>query len=127
METKTDLIEIFQTIRAAMQPFEALGFNSRINSDMEYDLWSDKNVVLLGKQRNEIYFAGLKIMKSSVTLHFMLIYTNPEVKDLLHPDLLKLLKGKSCFHFKKLDEVMMEHVAVALDLGYKAYKQNEWV
>lgn len=124
---KTDLIEIFQTIRATMQPYEALGFNSRINSDVEYDLWSDKNVVLLGKQRNEIYFAGLKIMTSSVTLHFMLIYTNPEVKEMLHPDLLKLLKGKSCFHFKKLDEVMMEHVAHALDIGYKAYKQNEWV
>ena len=124
---KTDLIEIFQTIRAAMQPYETLGFNSRINSDTEYDLWSDKNVVLLGKQRNEIYFAGLKIMKSSVTLHFMLIYTNPEVKELLHPDLLKLLKGKSCFHFKKLDEVLMGHVAQALDIGYKTYKQNEWV
>ncbi|SOD14388.1 hypothetical protein [Pedobacter xixiisoli] len=124
---KTDLIEIFQTIRASMQPYETLGFNSRINSDKDYDLWSDKNVVLLGKKRNEIYFAGLKIMKSSVTLHFMLIYTNPEMKELLHPDLLKLLKGKSCFHFKKLDEVMMEHISLAFDIGYKAYKQNEWV
>lgn len=124
---KTDLIEIFQTIRAAMQPYEAMGFNSRINSDTEYDLWSDKNVVLMGKQRNEIYFAGLKIMKSSVTLHFMLIYTNPEVKELLHPDLLKLLKGKSCFHVKKLDETLMDQIATALEVGYKAYKQNEWV
>lgn len=124
---KTDLIEIFQTIRASMQPYETLGFNSRVNSDTEYDLWSDKNVVLLGKERNEIYFAGLKIMTSSVTLHFMLIYTNPEVKELLHPDLIKLLKGKSCFHFKKLDEMLMEHITQALDIGYKTYKQNEWV
>ncbi|MDQ8004111.1 MAG: hypothetical protein REI64_04870 [Pedobacter sp.] len=124
---KTDLIEIFQTVRAAMQPYETLGFNSRINSDTEYDLWSDKNVTLMGKQRNEIYFAGLKIMKSSVTLHFMLIYIQPEVKELLHPDLLKLLKGKSCFHIKKLDETLMDHIAIALEVGYKAYKQNEWV
>lgn len=124
---KTDLIEIFQTVRAAMQPYETFGFNSRINSDTEYDLWSDKNVTLMGKQRNEIYFAGLKIMKSSVTLHFMLIYIQPEVKELLHPDLLKLLKGKSCFHIKKLDETLMDHIAVALEVGYKAYKQNEWV
>lgn len=124
---KTDLIEIFQTVRAAMQPYETFGFNSRINSDTEYDLWSDKNVTLMGKQRNEIYFAGLKIMKSSVSLHFMLIYIQPEVKELLHPDLLKLLKGKSCFHIKKLDETLMDHIAVALEVGYKAYKQNEWV
>lgn len=124
---KTDLIEIFQTIRASMQPYETLGFTSRINSDTEYDLWSEKNVMLLGKERKEIYFAGLKIMKSSVTLHFMLIYIHPEVKELLHPDLLKLLKGKSCFHVKKLDEVLMEQIADALDKGYKIYKQNEWV
>lgn len=124
---KTDLIEIFQTVRATMQPYETFGFNSRINSDTEYDLWSDKNVTLMGKQRKEIYFAGLKIMKSSVTLHFMLIYIQPEVKELLHPDLLKLLKGKSCFHIKKLDETLMDHIAVALEVGYKAYKQNEWV
>ncbi len=124
---KTDLIEIFQTIRAAMQPYETFGFSSRINSDKEYDLWSEKNIMLLGKQRNEIYFAGLKVMTSSVTLHFMLIYTNPEVKELLHPDLIKLLKGKSCFHFKKLDETLMKHITNALNIGYKAYKQNEWV
>lgn len=124
---KTDLIEIFQTVRAAMQPYETFGFNSRINSDTEYDLWSYKNVTLMGKQRNEIYFAGLKIMKNSVTLHFMLMYIQPEVKELLHPDLLKLLKGKSCFHIKKLDETLMDHIAVAFEVGYKAYKQNEWV
>lgn len=124
---KTDLIEIFQTIRAAMQPYEALGFTCRINTEHEYDLWSEKNVVLLGRQRNEIYFAGLKILKGDVTLHFMLLYTNPEVKEFLHADLLKLLKGKSCFHIKKLDEILMEHIADALDKGYKIYKQNEWV
>lgn len=124
---KTDLIEIFQTIRAGMQPYETLGFTSRINSDNEYDLWSEKNVVLLGKKRNEIYFAGLKIMTSSVTLHFMLLYTNPEVSELIHPDLLKLLKGKSCFHIKKIDDILMGHIADALDKGYKIYKQNEWV
>lgn len=124
---KTDLIEIFQTIRAAMQPYETLGFTTRLNTEKDYDLWSEKNVMLLGKQRNEIYFAGLKIATSSVTLHFMLIYSNPEVKELLHPDLLKLLKGKSCFHFKKLDEILMQHIAEALEIGYKTYKQNEWV
>jgi len=124
---KTDLIEIFQTIRAAMQPYDAMGFTSKVNSDTEYDLWSEKNVVLLGRKRNEIYFAGLKILKSEVTLHFMLIYTNPEVKDILHPNLLALLKGKSCFHIKKLDDLLMEHIADALDKGYKIYKQNEWV
>lgn len=124
---KTDLIEIFQTIRAAMQPYETLGFNTRVNSDTDYDLWSEKNVVLMGKNRSEIYFAGLKIMKSSVTLHFMLIYTNPELKEFLHTDLLKLLKGKSCFHFKKIDDTMLAHVVNAFEIGYKFYKKNEWV
>jgi hypothetical protein len=124
---KTDFIEIFQTIRASMQPYEALGFNSRINSDTEYDLWSEKNVIVDGRKKNEIYFAGLKIHKSHVGFYFMPVYAQPEIKEIFHPDLLKLLEGLSCFRIKTLDEALMEHIADALDQGYKIYKKNEWV
>ena len=41
---KTDLVEIFQTIRASLQPYAALGFSNRLNTDEVYDLWSDKNI-----------------------------------------------------------------------------------
>lgn len=124
---KTDLIEIFQTIRASMQPYAVEGFTVRTNSEAVYDLWSEKNVVVAGKKQNDVNFAGLKINKGYVGVYFMPIYIETEIKSLLHPSLLKLLKGKSCFHIKKLDAELLTYIDAALKVGHTFYKQNEWV
>ncbi|RZK56195.1 MAG: hypothetical protein EOO91_12585 [Pedobacter sp.] len=36
---KTDFVEIFQTIRANLQPYTASGFTARVNSETVYELW----------------------------------------------------------------------------------------
>jgi hypothetical protein len=124
---KTDLVEIFQTIRAAMQPYAATGFDARLNTDTAYDLWSEKVVEIAGKKREEVYFAGVVIRKGYVAFYYMPVYAEPEIKAVFHPALLKLLKGKSCFHIKKLDDTLLEQIVDALAAGFKLYKQNEWV
>ncbi|RZK44097.1 MAG: DUF1801 domain-containing protein [Pedobacter sp.] len=124
---KTDLVEIFQSIRAEMQPYATMGFENRENSDTAYDLWSEKQVIVEGKKRNELYFTGLVIRKGYVAFYYMPVYTEPDMKNVFHPALLKLLKGKSCFHIKKLDDTLLEQISQALAAGYRLYKQNEWV
>jgi hypothetical protein len=124
---KTDLIEIFQSIRASMQPYAAKGFSVKTNTENEYDLWSEKNVVFAGKKRNEVHFATVKINKNYVALHFMPVYVETDIKALFHENLLKLLKGKACFHIKKLDDELLGHIVVALKAGDTLYKQKQWV
>lgn len=124
---KTDAIEIFQTIRAAMQPYETLGFNSRVNSEIEYDLWSEKNTIVDGVKKTETHFAGVKVFKDHVSFYFMPLNGDAEIEAVFHQDLLSLLKDKAYFNIKALDEILMEHIADALDKGYKIFKQNEWV
>lgn len=124
---KTDFIEIFQTIRAVLQPYATLGFNNRINSETNYDLWSDMEVVAFGKKRNEMYFAAVTIRKDYVGFYYMPVYAEPEMKKIFDPALLKLLKGKSCFHIKKLDESLLAHIEDALAEGYRLYKEKGWV
>lgn len=124
---KTDFIEIFQTIRAVLQPYATLGFNNRINSETNYDLWSDMEVVAFGKKRNEMYFAAVTIRKDYVGFYYMPVYAEPEMKTVFDPALLKLLKGKSCFHIKKLDESLLAHIEDALAEGYRLYKEKGWV
>lgn len=124
---KTDFIEIFQTIRAVLQPYVAMGFNNRINSEITYDLWSDKHVVIEGTKRNEVYFAAVMIHRGHVGFYFMPVYAAPEMKMLFDPALLKLLKGKSCFHIKKLDDILLSYIESALAEGYKLYKEKGWV
>jgi len=40
------------------------------------------------------------------------------------PDLRKLLKGKSCFHIKKLDENLVNQIETALKEGLNYYKMQ---
>ncbi|WP_449440512.1 hypothetical protein [Pedobacter steynii] len=114
---KTDFVEIFQTIRASLQPFATVGFSNRINSETSFDLWSDRNVVIDGKKRNEVFFASVIIQKGHVGFYYMPVYTEPEMKKIFNPELLKLLKGKSCFHIKKLDDTLMLQIEDALAAG----------
>ena len=53
---KTDLIEIFQTIRAQMQPYAVEGFKSKTNTDSEYHLCTEKS-------NNDIYFLARLMRK----------------------------------------------------------------
>ncbi|MGF1924121.1 MAG: DUF1801 domain-containing protein [Bacteroidia bacterium] len=124
---KTDLIEIFQTLRAEMQPYAAMGFNVRVNTETTFDLWSEKEVQIEGRKNNEVYFAGIAIRKDYVGFYYMPVYAEPEMKAIFHPALLKLLKGKSCFHIKKLDDPLLQQISEALAAGFNLYKQKGWV
>lgn len=124
---KTDFVEIFQTIRASLQPYASLGFSNRINSETNYDLWSDKNVVIEGKKKNEVFFAGVMIHKEHVGFYFLSADTDLDIKRIFDPGLPNSLKGESCFHIKKLDAVLMQHIETALAEGFKLYKEKGWV
>ncbi|NRF38236.1 DUF1801 domain-containing protein [Pedobacter foliorum] len=124
---KTDFVEIFQTIRASLQPYATVGFSNRINSETSFDLWSDKNVIIEGKKKNEVFFASVTIQKEHVGFYYMPVYAEPDMKKILDPNLLKLLKGKSCFHIKKLDDTLMSEIEDALAAGFKLYKEKGWV
>lgn len=124
---KTDLVEIFQTIRASLQPYAAKGFAVRNNTDSVYELWSEQEVEIAGKKYDEVFFVSVCILKNSVGFYFMPVYIEPELKKLLQPDLLKLLKGKSCFHVTKLSDELLNHLVNALETGFTLYKQKGWV
>jgi hypothetical protein len=92
-----------------------------------YDLWSFKPLEIEGRKRSEVFFAGAIIQKSYVGFYFMPVYVDVEVKTLFAPELLRLLKGKSCFHIKKWDESLRTQVQAALKAGFDLYLKRGWV
>lgn len=123
---KTDLVEIFQTIRAEMQPYATMGFDARINSDTAYELWKEKKIID-GEEKKEMHFASVSIKKEYVHFEFMPTENDDEIKTIFHPSLLELLKEQSSFHIDKLDEVLVQQISEALAAGFKFFKQNEWI
>lgn len=124
---KTDFVEIFQTVRAGLQPYTANGFTATVNSETNYELWSERHVSFEGRKEAPMYFTSVKILKGYVGFYLMAIYIEPEMKTAFHPDLLKLLKGKSCFHIKKMDDTLMDQIDAALAVAFTFYKQKGWV
>jgi hypothetical protein len=125
MEKKI-LFEIFRNIKKLMKKYEP-PFKSTAFSDTRYELWSKKEVEIAGRKRREIYFAGLIIQGKYVGFYYMPIYAEPGLKKLLKPELLKLLKGKSCFHIKEQNEIIVKQIEDALKTGFNAYKKRGWI
>lgn len=125
--SSSDLDHIFGQIKALMTPYEHGSIKARIDTDTRYELWSEKELVADGRKRNDVYFAGLIIQSKYVGFYYMPVYIEPEMKTFFQPELLKMLKGKSCFHIKKLDGALKLQIAEALEKGYKLYEARGWV
>ena len=110
---KTDLVEIFQTIRAALQPYAVLGFTNRTNSETLYDLWSEKHLEVSGEKRTETFFGSV-----SIETGYVLVRTGFEHKG---------VDGQHDIKVNALDELLMSQIEEIFAIGYKTFKENEWV
>ncbi|MDH5657053.1 MAG: DUF1801 domain-containing protein [Spirochaetia bacterium] len=121
-----ELLEIFQGLKILLTTYEKYFF-SKINLEGRYDLWSFKEVEIAGRKRKEVYFAGLIIQSSYVGFYFMPVYADTELKRVFNNELLSLLKGKSCFHIRKLTPEIKKQIKDALKTGFDLYKKRNWV
>ena len=122
-----ELIPIFETIKALMKPYAKGTIVEQGGEGGMYGLISKKAVEIEGRKNDEVYFAGLLIQKGYVGFYFMPVYAETELKKVFKPELLKCLKGKSCFHIKRNDSAVMEQIGDALKAGYELYKEKGWV
>ena len=100
---------------------------AEVQDKRNYHLWSEKPVVIDGRKKNEVFFAGLIAQKGYVGLYYMPVYAEPDVKQIFAPELLRLLKGKSCFHVRRLDDDLEGQISAALDAGLELYRKRGWV
>jgi hypothetical protein len=99
----------------------------KFDLDSKYDLWSFKNIEIDGRKRKEVFFASIIIQSNYVGLYYMPIYTDTDISEVIKPELLSLLKGKSCFHIKNLDDKLEKQIEDALKKGYNLYKKRGWI
>jgi hypothetical protein len=129
-----------QVIRSAMADLKAV-FNAlypllkryvpplvaTIDKEDHYELWSKKPAVVLGRKRDQTFFASIVIRRDYVGLYYMPVYTDTDLRALFAPELLKLLKGKSCFYIRKPTPELLTQIASALEKGFERYHQNGWI
>jgi len=81
-----------------------------------------------GKQKVDgYYFASIMPKPKDVRLYFFPIYTHAdEFKEISEP-LRKCLKGKSCFHIKKLDQQLEKDIESMVKLGVDLYQKDDLI
>jgi hypothetical protein len=120
------LNKIFQELKTILKKFED-PLKPKFDLDSKYDLWSFKEIEIDGRKRKEISFASIIIQSTYVGFYYMPIYVDTKQQDVFKPELLKLLKGKSCFHIKELNPELKQQIQEALAIGYKLYKKRGWI
>lgn len=126
MKTQEELVSVFKILKDVLKRYED-PLKPKVDLDSRYDLWSFRDLEVEGRKRTEISFASLIIQSSYVGFYFMPVYSDNELKQFFDPELLKLLKGKSCFHIKRLTPSLKLHIEEALEKGFALYKSKGWI
>jgi len=108
---KIDAIEIFQTIRASLQPYATEGFSNRINSEEAYDLWNEKNLEIDGIKVTETFFSGVKIIGDTVAFS---CYS--ELNDQVQEQVIV-----------ELTDLAVKQIENDLSQAYKIFVEREWI
>ena len=122
---KTDVNEIRATLidilKANTPPLKI-----RTDKDTNFEVAGTKET-MQGKQKVDgMYFGSIVPKPKDVRLYYFPIYMYPD-EFYLPDDLKKCLKGKSCFHIKKLDDNLENEIKAMIAKGVELYKKNDLV
>jgi len=73
-----------------------------------------------------MYFSSFVVRKDMVSFYFFPMYMAEEFKALI-PTMIKTLKGKTCFNFKKPEQVNEKELAALLKKGVAAWKKQGYM
>ena len=121
-----ELVSLYNAIKKLISRYAKGNYSIKADKPGQYELYYGKEIEHMGRKYPEISFAGLLIQKGYVGFYFFPIYADLSLKNKLKPELLKTLKGKTCFHIKKEDPVLLQQIKEALQIGYEYYTSNGW-
>ena len=123
--SQEELVEIYDRLKKILKKYEG-PFKPKLDLDSRYDLWSFKDLEIAGRKRKEVFFASIIIQSTYVGFYYMPIYTDVALKDFFKPELLNLLKGKSCFYIRGLSPEIVSQIEEVLEMGFELYKKRGW-
>ena len=121
------LVPIFQEIKNLLMAYAKGNLVVRGGEGGQVAVVNETELIIDGKKRKEFWFAAALVQKGYVGFYFMPVYVCEPRKNSMPNELMKTLKGKSCFHITKHDPLIMVQIKEALKLGYEDYKKRGWV
>ncbi len=126
MSEKIDLVEIQTTLQNI---FKAHIPPLMIRKDYinVFEVSGTKET-MQGKQKVDGYYFGSVVPKPrDIRLYYFPIYTHVKKFDWISDDLRKCLKGKSCFHIKKLSAELEKEITKMIQVGRELYEHDNLI
>jgi len=120
------LLPLFGDVKKSMEPYARL-LHARRDEPGYFDLWSERDILIDGRVRSGVFFCGVIIQKSYVGFYFMPLYAGQDRSLIFGPELLATLKGKSCFHLKRMTPEIRRQLDEALAAGWALWQERGWV
>ena len=119
-----DLSKIRQLLISMLEE-HANVLKTTINNEEKYEV-TGTIVAMQGKKKVDgMYFATVAPKPKDIRFYFFPIYTHVEqYEGTLSEDMLKALKGKSCFHIKSVSKEMEQELKALIDRGIVLYQQD---
>lgn len=121
-----DLPALFAELKAILAEFSPPLVVTK-DAPGSFELSTPNPVVINGKRRPNLFFAAVTIQGSFVGFYYMPVYTDAEAAALFSPRLLKMRKGKSCFHVKGMDDELESQIRAVLREGIDLYREKGWL
>ncbi|OLS26091.1 MAG: hypothetical protein HeimC3_10640 [Candidatus Heimdallarchaeota archaeon LC_3] len=129
-----DLKKLFKDIKNILEKYsEGLSVKTEyIDSQAKikkpsYHLYGKKEVSVSNKKPQQTYICGVIQQKNYVSFYLSVIYSHPELKEKINPELVKFLKSKSCFNINKSFPSLLNNIDEILSIGINKYKVIEWI
>ena len=127
-----ELLDTFNGLKEILSKYEP-PLVAKTNYQTRYELVFDRPFETKSKKtgniikKDELHFAAIIVQSGYVGLYFMPIYSHTKEFKGVSCDLMKLLKGKTCFHVKNLDKELTSEIKKMISKGYLLYKNFEGV
>ncbi|WP_443938953.1 hypothetical protein [Pedobacter sp. MW01-1-1] len=119
---KTELIEIFQSIRAYLQPYATRGYAVDIDSEQEYVLLSEKNILTDKGKITERFFAGVYINEAEVEIKLNAADIQSEQKEWK-----RLNEDVIAISLSSLDKKQLMEIENLIEIIHTRFKEKEWI
>lgn len=118
-----ELIEIKSRIQELLKT-QMPPLRIRTDNDKTFEVCGSIQAMQGRRKVDGYYFASVMEKPKDIRFYFFPIYTHADHFTEVSPELLKALKGKSCFHLKNVSEEMMEEIKDMIEKGVLLYESD---
>jgi hypothetical protein len=122
MTKEKDFSQVFQDLKAIMQPLEK-DLVLKADEPGRYYL----NARFTRDDGYQMAFGGVEIKKNYVSYHLVPLYVRPGLLDNLSPTLRKRMQGKACFNFTKTDAGILQELRDLTKKGFQEFRKANLV